>query len=158
MNEDDFSSFNNRKSPIFLVEIVTLVTTLLVRSYPTESVQLQRFTLVVIVGCIAEIVLKTVGLIIWRKLCSDRPTFETSVIVVFLLYHIGLLCYAIVLYNNDEFRARYGSSEPYFFYLKSYVWAYGVVLFGFMGVFVAVAIIGACLTGKLLKRRTQTEE
>lgn len=44
--------------------------------------------------------LKTIGLLLWKWLCSEKPTFEAAVIIVFLLYHIGLLCYAIVLYNN----------------------------------------------------------
>ena len=159
MNEDDLSFFYNKKSPIFLAEIVTLVTTILVRSYPVDSLQLQRFYIIVIVGCIAEILMKTVGLFIWKKLCSDRPTFEAAIIVAFLLYHIGLLCYAIVLYNNEEFRARYGANEPHFYYLKSYVWGYGIILFGSIAIFIVMAVIGACFTGKLFKKRkSQFEE
>lgn len=53
MNESDLSFFYNKKSPTFLVEAAILVAALILRSYPIDSVQFQRFLLVVIIGCVA---------------------------------------------------------------------------------------------------------
>ncbi len=60
---------------MFLVEIVTLVTTWIVREYKIEDPTFNRLTLVILVGAIAEILLKSLGVMIAKKLCPQRLNF-----------------------------------------------------------------------------------
>lgn len=84
--------------------------------------------------------------------------FETVTIVGFFLYHLGILIYAIVLFNNQEYRAKYGEREPQYFYLKAYVWGYGVIVFGAMAVFVVVGVLGGLYSIKLFKKKSDGQE
>ena len=60
---------------MFLVEIVTLVTTWIVREYKIDDPTFNRLTLVILVGAIAEILLKSLGVMIAKKLCPQRLNF-----------------------------------------------------------------------------------
>jgi hypothetical protein len=65
-----------------------------------------------------------------------------------------MLFYAMILYNNAEYRAKYGHIEPQFYFLKAYVYGYGIILLGSIVIFVIVAFLGAIFTGKLLKKKS----
>lgn len=75
-------------------------------------------------------------------------------IILFFLYHLGLLSYALILYNNEEYRAKSQGVEPQGYYLRAYVWCYGVVVFGAMIVFVVLGLVGAFCSTKLFKKRS----
>jgi hypothetical protein len=74
MNQENLGFFYNKKSPIFLVEIVTFIGCIIIRNYPTESPEFNRFTMTILIGVAIEIIVKTLGLMLWKKFCSERPS------------------------------------------------------------------------------------
>jgi uncharacterized protein YggT (Ycf19 family) len=105
------------------------------------------------IGCILEITLKTIGLELWSRWCSRYKNFETILIVTFFLYHLAMLIYALILYNNPEYRAKYQHVEPQNYFLRAYVWCYGLIVFGAMLVFVVLGLVGAFCSTKLFKKK-----
>jgi hypothetical protein len=79
------------------------------------------------------------------------------VIVLFFLYHLGVLIYSIILFNNAEYHAKYQHVEPQYFFLEAYVCCYGIVIFGAIALFILVVIIGAFYSTKLLFRKKSSE-
>lgn len=75
MSNEGLSFLFNKKSPIFLVEIVSLITSIIIRAYPNTSPEVHRLTTIIIVGCILEIVMKTVALELWSCWCQRGREF-----------------------------------------------------------------------------------
>lgn len=153
MNFEELSFFYNKKSPIFLAEIVTLISCIILKTYAIDNRAFSQFVTFVMAVSIAEILLKTVGLFIWNRFISQKQTCETGTIILFFLLHLALLIYGIILYNNSELKAYLGGHEPFLFFLKCYVYCYGCMIFATMGISILVILIGLIVAIIMKKTR-----
>ena len=94
----------DKKSPIFLIEIVTLICTCIIYfDYPHKTCfsLLQTFYILILVVSLSEILMKTLVLTIIYCLSRETANLVQSLLtIVYLFLHIGLWIYSIVLLNN----------------------------------------------------------
>lgn len=72
MNFEELSFFYNKKSPIFLAEIVTLISCIILKTYSIEHRVFSQFVTIVMIVSASEIAIKTLGLSIWNRYISQK--------------------------------------------------------------------------------------
>ena len=66
-------------------------------------------------------------------------------IVVFVIGHAIVWVYSIIVYNSAEFDVCKGD-EPHYFFLKAYIYVYGILIIGSLVLLALLLIPVAALT------------
>ena len=120
---------------------MSLICTIIISSYactcfPTLSI---FYKLIMIVSA-CEIFLKSIGLAIVHAIDKEcANTLQTIFVGVFIIIHIGLWVYSIILFNNAEFD-RCRSEEPHYFFIHCYMYMYGIILVGSLALFLILLL------------------
>ena len=97
-----------KRTPTFLAEIVALVATALLLASPSKGEEcglegtLRMFYMTVLIVAVGELLLKLIVFaVIYCKNREMANTYNTVVLIVAAVCHLGLWIYSVVLFSND---------------------------------------------------------
>jgi hypothetical protein len=98
----------DKKSPIFLTEVGMLVATIIILQYPSTCFEhLHIFEIITVLVSSSEIFCKSVVLAFVHTVNKEvANTVQTVLVGVFIVMHIGLWIYSIIMLTGMEFKVR----------------------------------------------------
>jgi hypothetical protein len=145
-----------KRTPTFLAEITGLITTLLlIIQEPAKHCGMQIFIYYFYWGvlCLAiiEITLKLVifSILYWKNR-EIANTFNTIVLILVAIAHLGVWIYSISLYSNQELAVCHPRDR---FFVKVYFYVYGTMIVGGAFLFIVLGLSALGVTMATLKAK-----
>ena len=105
---------------------------------------------------VTEILLKLVFFsYIYFRNREIADTYSTVVLFIIAAAHLALWIYSVTLYNNPELPVCHIRDR---YFMKCYVWVYGMMIVGGIVLFVVLLVSAAGVTLVALKRGKKEEE
>ena len=120
---------------------MSLICTIIISTYPNTCFPaLSVFYKLILIVSACEVFSKSIGLAIVQAIDKEcANTLQTALVGIFILLHIGLWIYSIIVFNNDDFDAC-RLEEPHYFFIKCYMLMYGVILVGSLALFLVLLL------------------
>jgi uncharacterized membrane protein YqjE len=151
-----------KRTPTFLAEIVALVATALLLASPSKGKEcglegtLKMFYLTVLIVAVGELLLKLIVFaVIYCKNREIANTYNTVVLIVAAVCHLGLWIYSVVLFSNDELGVCRLKDQ---FFLKCYVFGYGAMIVGGVSFFLILIVPAIWVTFRAVKNARKEKE
>lgn len=95
----------------------------------------------IIIVSTAEIILKTLGMEIFKRLCSSNiEKVHFFLIMLFVVLNIGAYVWSILLYLKARGEDACAQNEPHAYLVMVYASLYSLIYLGLLGMLVALSL------------------